>query len=120
MFVPAEAAAGGVFIGVACGLHMYLSGKIAGNSGALKAVLLLRDSDWREAFFLGGLLGGGSLVGFVMPGRFEAVPLDGCASLLWRVLCGMAVGVGTTLGNGCTSGHGMLIASQTTLCHQCL
>ena len=111
MFVPAEAAAGGVFIGVACGMHMCLSGKIAGNSGALKTVVLLEDINGRAGFFIQGLLGGGVVAGCLMPGHFEAVPVAGGASLLWRILCGMAVGVGTSLGNGCTSGHGAPSAS---------
>lgn len=61
------------------------------------------DKIWRLTF-LAGLLMGPLLVGFFKPDLLRAdFPVTG--PLL--ILGGICVGIGTQLGNGCTSGHGV-------------
>jgi len=57
---------------------------------------------WR-VMFLVGLLGAGVVMTFAMPESFAASP----RTLPLVALAGLLVGVGTRLGNGCTSGHGV-------------
>jgi len=60
------------------------------------------DRLWRAAF-IAGLVAAGFLWGFFVheiPGR-EGFGLG------WAALAGLLVGIGTRMGNGCTSGHGV-------------
>jgi hypothetical protein len=101
-FRPLEAFIGGLFIGVACGVYMLFSRRIAGCSGALKA-LLLGPHETSKIAFTGGLLSGGALMKVLLPSSFSAPP----APSLVLAFAGFAVGIGTALANGCTSGHGL-------------
>ena len=101
-FRPLEAFIGGLFIGVACGVYMLFSRRIAGCSGSLKAVLL-GPYETSKIAFTGGLLSGGTLMKVLLPSSFSAPP----APSLLLAFSGIAVGIGTALANGCTSGHGL-------------
>lgn len=104
-FTPVEASAGGAFIGLAAVLAMLLHGRIAGISGILGGLLGGRTPDrgWRVGFVLGlfaAPFAYGALTGSLPEVRFPApLPLI--------VAGGLLVGVGTQLGSGCTSGHGV-------------
>ena len=101
-FRPLEAFIGGLFIGAACGVYMLFSRRIAGCSGSLKAVLL-GPYETSKIAFTGGLLSGGTLMKVLLPSSFSAPP----APSLLLAFSGIAVGIGTALANGCTSGHGL-------------
>lgn len=76
---------------------MVFAGRVAGNSGALKSLLLgPREAEANNITFLAGLLGGGALMGRVLPAAFEAPP----TASLSLAASGLAVGLGTALGNG--------------------
>ena len=104
-FTPVSAAVGGVLIGLAATLLMLFNGRVAGISGILAACLNLRGSDksWSAAFIAGLILAPltASLAGFPMQAR--RMP----DSWTLVVVAGVLVGVGTRLGGGCTSGHGV-------------
>jgi uncharacterized membrane protein YedE/YeeE len=104
-FTPLPALLGGVLIGVAASALLALTGRIAGVSGIIGGLLPPRsgDSAWRAAFVL-GLVSGGAIVRLFAP---SALALPGLPHLSVVVLAGLLVGVGTRLGNGCTSGHGV-------------
>ena len=108
--MPLQACLGGLFIGAACGAYMILVGRIAGNSGVMKA-LVLGPREPTKIAFLGGLMGGGALMKTLLPGAFEAAR----APSLAIALSGLAVGLGVALGNGCTSGHGLCGLSRFSL-----
>jgi len=99
------AALGGALIGLSAGLTMLLLGRIAGISGILGSLLPPRpasDRLWRLGFLAGLVLGpllllAGGSSGIGQP----ALGLPGMAA------AGLLVGVGTALGSGCTSGHGV-------------
>ncbi|QSX77072.1 YeeE/YedE family protein [Agrilutibacter solisilvae] len=94
--------AGGVLIGLAAALLLLGLGRIAGISGILGG-LLSRSGDraWRAAF-LAGLMGAGALTMHLLG---QATPSPASPPML--LLAGVLVGYGTSLGNGCTSGHGV-------------
>jgi uncharacterized membrane protein YedE/YeeE len=96
------ALAGGVLIGISAALLLLWIGRIAGISGILGG-LLRRGPDraWRAAF-LAGLMGAGALA---MHALGQATPSPASPPVL--LLAGLLVGYGTSLGNGCTSGHGV-------------
>lgn len=106
-----SAIVGGVLIGSAA-VWLYLSvGRIAGISGiaaqALRSPLI---NSWAVLFILGLGLGGwlAHWLGFgagVQPVEPVATVAD--ISLPLLVGGGLLVGVGTRLGSGCTSGHGV-------------
>jgi len=103
-FTPLTATAGGVLIGIAAAMFVLLNGRIAGISGVLGGLLrpVNGDSAWRIAFVLG--LVGAPLVYLL----FAALPkpqIDAGHGAL--ILAGLLVGVGTSYGSGCTSGHGV-------------
>ncbi len=96
---------GGVLIGMAATLLLWLTGRIAGISGMLGGVLLPKRGEiaWRLAFLI-GLVGAGAAWLWSVPGAY--VPRQGFPPLL-LVVAGVLVGIGTRMGNGCTSGHGV-------------
>lgn len=96
---------GGVLIGLAATLLLWLNGRVAGVSGILNGVLFRKSGDvsWRVMFLFGLMFAAGSYVAFVAGApqpRADAAPV-----LL--VVAGVLVGFGTRMGNGCTSGHGV-------------
>ncbi|MBI1207940.1 MAG: YeeE/YedE family protein [Azospirillum sp.] len=98
--------AGGVVIGLGAVALMALSGRIAGISGILAGTLppaKIPWSDWRFAFLAGLVLG--PLPAGLMLGHGVIAPP--AASLPVMALAGLLVGIGTGLGSGCTSGHGV-------------
>jgi len=96
------ALAGGVLIGLAACLLLLCNGRIAGISGILGG--LLRRSDdwaWRLAFLVGLMAAGAATMHWLG----QATPSP--ASPPQLLLAGLLVGYGTSLGSGCTSGHGV-------------
>jgi len=100
-----SALAGGVLIGLAATLLLWLSGRIAGISGIVGGVLQPRQGEvaWRAAFLV-GLIAVGAAWLWLVPGAYT--PRQGFPPVL-LVVAGLLVGFGTRLGNGCTSGHGV-------------
>lgn len=99
------ALAGGVLIGLAATLLLWLNGRIAGVSGILGGLIfpVTGDTAWRAAFILGLI----AAAGFYMAAVPDA-PLprtDHPRAML--LVAGVLVGFGTRMGNGCTSGHGV-------------
>ena len=103
-FTPISATIGGVLIGLAAVLLMYGNGRIAGISGILGGVFNDRKGlDWRLSF-LAGLV----LVPFIMIQFRPELKVVLFHTDKWTLLIGgLLVGLGTQLGNGCTSGHGV-------------
>jgi uncharacterized membrane protein YedE/YeeE len=103
-FTPISALIGGALIGLAASILLAATGRVAGISGIVGGLLLRTRGDvlWRALFVLGLLIAG--LIGlWVAPDALSASP----RGLLAVAAAGLLVGVGTKLGNGCTSGHGV-------------
>ncbi len=103
-FTPWASLAGGVLIGIAAAMLVLLNGRIAGISGIVGGLLAPRRADlaWRLAF-VAGLLAAPLLLGIL--GQNPVPRIDAGFGTL--VLAGVLVGVGTSYGSGCTSGHGV-------------
>ncbi len=102
-FIPALV--GGAFIGLAASLLLWLNGRLAGVSGILWRLFFAKSGDvlWR-VLFLGGVVGGAGLYYAL----FDDAPVARETFPAWLlVVGGFLVGYGTSLGNGCTSGHGV-------------
>ena len=103
-FTPWSALAGGALIGGSASMLLLLNGRIAGISGIVGGLVRPRrdDTSWR-AFFVAGLLTAGLALFVLRPSTFGVAPV----SLPMAIVAGVFVGLGTRLGNGCTSGHGV-------------
>lgn len=103
--IPWDALRGGMLLGLAAALLLIMNGRIAGISGIVSGLLkpVKGEVSWRFLFVIGMVMSGAlaPLLGFNVP---ESLPVT---SVFWVALAGLLVGVGTKLGNGCTSGHGI-------------
>ncbi|MFU8803014.1 MAG: YeeE/YedE family protein [Bradymonadaceae bacterium] len=104
-FTPIASLIGGILIGLSAAALMFFNGRVAGISGIFSGVLMPRTKDaaWK-VFFIGGLVVGGIAMLAVQPHAFEFA-ID--RSLIALAVAGLLVGIGTQLGSGCTSGHGV-------------
>lgn len=95
---------GGVLIGIAATLLLAANGRIAGISGIFNGALFLRgDTFWRW-LFIAGLLVGCAAYEF----GYTAIPTPTADfAPLTMLIGGLIVGIGTRMGGGCTSGHGV-------------
>ena len=103
-FTPLSATLGGVLIGLSASLLLWTNGRIAGISGIVAGAVAPSavDKAWRGLFLLGLLTGTAGWFLLVENG-FGVRSAD--PWLLWPA--GFLVGVGTRMGSGCTSGHGV-------------
>ena len=104
-FTPYLSLIGGVLIGMSSIILMLANGRIAGISGLLGKLFSNETSDhfsWVLWFIL-GLAVGPLFVSFF----FGTIQSDMVASNVGLIVSGILVGFGTTIGNGCTSGHGV-------------
>ncbi|OSQ40283.1 YeeE/YedE family protein [Thalassospira mesophila] len=104
-FTPISALTGGAMIGLAAGLYLILNGRIAGISGIVGnlATGTTRQKLERLAFVVG--LVAGPLIFTLVAGVAPAITIT--TSLPVLALAGLVVGYGTSMGSGCTSGHGI-------------
>ena len=104
-FTPVSALIGGGLIGVSVSLLFVLNGRLAGVSGIVADLLppAKGESSWRILFLVG--LVAGTLIYIALAGDTYEVTF----SLSWPfiVIGGLLTGIGTRIGGGCTSGHGV-------------
>lgn len=112
-FTPISALIGGGLIGLAALFLMALNGRIAGISGIVGGLLHNRPSDrvWRWLFLL-GLVAGVILHDIFRP---ESFALRESFPPVLLVAAGLLVGIGTRMGSGCTSGHGVCGLSRLSM-----
>ena len=96
---------GGILIGISASMMLLFSGRIAGVSGIFGGMLFQQGKEraWRLSFIT-GLIGGGILLYAINAEFFENSSGRG---LLAVNIAGFLVGIGTRVGGGCTSGHGV-------------
>ncbi|NVN55624.1 YeeE/YedE family protein [bacterium Scap17] len=106
--------AGGVLIGLSAVMLMASLGRIAGISGVTRGALLESGPDrrWRIAFVL-GLISGPLLLLLLnldwgnVAASTDALIGNPASGVLSMTFSGLLVGIGTGIGGGCTSGHGV-------------
>ena len=94
---------GGLMIGAAAALYLLVNGRIMGASGITGSIIDGTGPTWERGFFIAGVI--------AAPLAYAAiwgVPETNLTSNpMLLILAGLAVGVGTRMANGCTSGHGV-------------
>lgn len=104
--------AGGLMIGGAAAIYLLFNGRIMGASGIIGELVDGSGADNRaeRLVFLAGLVGVPCVM-WLWIGGATHLTSD------WRVIAsaGLLVGLGTRLGNGCTSGHGVCGISRLSL-----
>lgn len=99
-----ESILGGALIGVSVSLMLLFNGKVTGVSGILGSLIGKEsDNSWRLLFII-GLIAGGFILKLLYP---EAFKIQIGLKTSDYIIAGLLVGVGTTIGSGCTSGHGV-------------
>ena len=96
---------GGILIGIAASMMLLFNGKVAGVSGIFGGMLFQQGKEraWQLSF-IAGLIAGGILLYIINAEFFENTSGRG---LLTATIAGLLVGIGTRVGGGCTSGHGV-------------
>lgn len=104
---------GGLMIGAAGALFLLGNGRIMGASGIVGGLVdgSGRANILERLMFVGGLIG----APFVL-GLFKTLPAtNATTNLVLVVVAGLLVGIGTRMGSGCTSGHGVCGMSRLSL-----
>lgn len=105
-----QALAGGALIGLAASIWLLALGEIAGISGIVAGCLPgAAEPDKRSlrAAFLLGMIGTGFIMKVMSPSVFGPNPGAHGRDLTVMAVAGLLVGIGTRVGGGCTSGHGV-------------
>lgn len=114
-FTPILSLLGGMLIGLSALLFMAFNGRIAGISGIVGKILR-PASDHNglllSVTFVVGLLAAAPLYQLVI-GSVPQSFVSGNYVLL--TVAGLLVGIGSCLGNGCTSGHGVCGISRFSI-----
>jgi len=104
---------GGLMIGLAGAGYLLLNGRIMGASGVIGGLLdgTAKSDAFERLAFVAGLILLPALLGF-----FTDLPPTLATDNLWLlVAAGLMVGVGTRIGGGCTSGHGVCGMSRLSV-----
>ena len=94
---------GGALIGLASALLMATNGKIAGISSIVHRAFFLRGEESWTVWFVFGLMLGPAVMLVLGWVSLPNIDID------WGsiIVGGLLVGMGTKIGSGCTSGHGV-------------
>ena len=103
-FTPVPAFLGGALIGLAVVLFFVFNGQLIGISGIASNFLTSKNNRFDNFLFLAGLIIGPILYNFFTS---QEINISISSSLFLLSVAGLLVGVGTRIGGGCTSGHGI-------------
>ena len=103
-FTPIPALIGGIVIGLAVVLFFYSTGRLAGVSGIANNALTKNTNRITNLLFLIGLISGPIFYQLFIS---SDVPYLINNNTLILIIGGLLVGIGTQIGMGCTSGHGV-------------
>lgn len=100
-------------IGIAAALFLLVNGRIMGASGLLGGLVdgSGRGNTLERFAFVAGLIGIPLIAGLI----FGAPQTHLTSNWTVVVIAGLAVGIGTRMANGCTSGHGVCGISRLSL-----
>ena len=104
-FTPITALTGGALIGISASALLWLNGRLAGISSIMGGLVRPQPQEvtWRLLFLAGLILG--TLFYQLAGGDVSAIRIEMSMPVL--IAAGFLVGVGTRIGSGCTSGHGV-------------
>jgi len=110
-FTPYSALTGGLLIGFAAFIFFIFNGRLSGVSSIASDGVFSKVNRIDNLLFLLGLIIGPILYSFSGK-EIESIITN---SLPLLILGGLLVGVGTKIGNGCTSGHGVCGISRFSI-----
>lgn len=105
-FTPISSLLGGTLIGISVLILLLFNGRMTGISGIMNGVVfksIKSEGMWRLTFLIGLIIGSLAYRLFFL----EAFTLSNPNPLWVTSIGGFLVGLGTRLGSGCTSGHGI-------------
>ena len=111
-FTPYSSLIGGLIIGVAVVLFFITTGRLAGISGIVSSTLEKNENKFSNLLFVIGLVLG-PLV-FIFFSQNDVV-FKMTSSIPLIIVGGLLVGLGTKIGRGCTSGHGICGISRFSM-----
>ena len=111
-FTPQSAFVGGIIIGLAVILFFVGNGRLAGVSGIVNNALVSKQNRTDNFLFIFGLVLGPIFYVFFTKNN---IPFLITSSLPIIIIAGLLVGIGTKVGKGCTSGHGICGISLLSL-----
>ena len=111
-FTPLSAFVGGIIIGLAVILFFIGNGRLAGVSGIVNNALVSKQNRTDNFLFIVGLVLGPIFYAFFTKNN---IPFLITSSLPIIIIAGLLVGIGTKVGKGCTSGHGICGISLLSL-----
>ena len=111
-FTPLNALTGGIIIGFAVILFFYTTGRLAGISGIFANALTSKKNKSSNLLFLLGLVIGP--IGYFYLSK-ASVHFEVTNSYIFIIIAGFLVGLGTRMGGGCTSGHGICGISRMSV-----
>ena len=103
-FTPIEAFLGGLIIGFSVVLFYIANGRIAGISGIVNNSIFSNVNRFDNILFVIGLVVGPMLYKIIIN---PEINFNISNSITLLIAAGFLVGVGTKIGSGCTSGHGI-------------
>ena len=103
-FTPQSAFVGGIIIGLAVIIFFVGNGRLAGISGIVNAALVSKQNRTDNFLLIVGLVLGPIFYAFFT--KID-IPFLITSSLPIIIIAGFLVGIGTKIGRGCTSGHGI-------------
>ena len=103
-FTPIEAFLGGLIIGFSVVLFYIANGRIAGISGIVNNSIFSNVNRFDNILFVLGLVIGPMLYKIIIN---PEINFNISNSIPLLIAAGFLVGVGTKIGGGCTSGHGI-------------
>jgi len=113
-FTPFASFGGGLVIGFGAVLLMLGLGRILGATGIMSGLVLPQnrsEAAWRGALVVGMIAAPGVI--FLVSGSMPQVDVPVSPAMI--AIGGVIVGLGASLGSGCTSGHGVCGLSRLSI-----
>jgi len=113
-FTPFASFGGGLVIGLGAVLLMLGLGRILGATGIMSGLVLPQnrsEAAWRGALVVGMIAAPGVI--FLVSGSMPQVDVPVSPAMI--AIGGLIVGLGASLGSGCTSGHGVCGLSRLSI-----
>ena len=111
-FTPIPAFVGGILIGLAVIIFLVGNGRIAGISGIVDNLFFSKNNRLDNILFIVGVILGPIIYQAITK---SIIPFSITTSIPVIILGGIFVGVGTKIGSGCTSGHGICGISRFSI-----
>jgi len=111
-FTPVPAFLGGLLIGLAVIIFLVGNGRLAGISGIVDNLFFSKNNRLDNILFIVGIILGPIIYSVLTK---SIIPFSITTSIPVIILGGFFVGIGTKIGSGCTSGHGICGISRFSI-----